>query len=45
MPAMEAVHGLYGRTMRPTTAAVTIGLLLVILVAFLIKAQTSGFTP
>jgi len=30
---------------RPTTAAVMIGLLLLILVAFVIKAQTSGFTP
>ncbi len=31
--------------MRPTTAAVVLGLLLVIIGAFLVKAQTSGFTP
>lgn len=31
--------------MRPTTAAVMIGLLLLILAAFVVKAQTSGFTP
>ena len=30
---------------RPATAAVVVGLLLLILVAFVVKAQTSGFTP
>jgi hypothetical protein len=31
--------------MRPATAAVVLGLLIIIIGAFLIKAQTSGFTP
>ncbi len=31
--------------MRPTTAFVLVALLLVILVTFIVKAQTSGFTP
>lgn len=31
--------------MRPATAAVVLGLLILIIGAFLIKAQTSGFTP
>gem|GEM_PF-2703162 len=31
--------------MRPATAAVVLGLLVIILGTFLLKAQTSGFTP
>ena len=39
------LHRTIVRAMRPTTAAVVLGLLVIILAAFLIKAQTSGFTP
>ncbi|CAN5303020.1 hypothetical protein BH24ACT7_BH24ACT7_23850 [soil metagenome] len=31
--------------MRPVTAAVLVALLLVILIAFVVKAQTAGLTP
>lgn len=44
-----SVDGSHGTTivarMRPATAAVVLGLLIIIIAAFLIKAQTSGFTP
>jgi hypothetical protein len=36
---------IFRRAMRPFTAFVVIGLLVLIVVAFVIKLQTSGFTP
>ena len=43
--AVECAHGGIVAAMRPTTAIAMIVLLVVILGAFIIKAQTSGFTP
>ena len=36
---------IFRRAMRPFTAFVVIGLLVLIVVAFVIKLQTTGFTP